>query len=116
MGQRPNEGHSPKSINALTARHSLASHQGGKAASRHQGGKAASRHQGGKVASRHQGGKAASRHQGGRAAENDSLCNPFCYLTSTIEIESALPRTGFIATSQNPDCGTFGRGAVVYGP
>lgn len=30
--------------------------------------------------------------------------------------DCGLPPSGFIATSQNPDYGTFGRGAVVYGP
>ena len=40
----------------------------------------------------------------------------FCYFTSALCIEFALPRTGFIATSVHPDYGALGRGAVVYGP
>lgn len=40
----------------------------------------------------------------------------FSFVTSLSGYESALPRSGFNATSENPDCGAFGRGAVVYGP
>ena len=56
------------------------------------------------------------QHRRRSVPQSDRRFFLFCYLTSALCIELALPRTGFIATSMHPDYGAFGRGAVVYGP
>jgi hypothetical protein len=55
-----------------------------------------------------------------RNADNDLFPKAtgafFYYLTPDFGNEFALPRSGFMQLRKNPDCGAFGRGAVVYGP